>query len=159
MKDIKNYEGLYAVTEEGEVWSYKSQKYLKGSPNSKGYLRVNLYKDNVMKTCYVHRLVAEAFIPNPDNLPEINHISENKSDNRKENLEWCSKEYNLTYGTRIERAAKSKARAVYCVELDQVFESLKSAAEAFGVQNSSNICACCKGKKNTAYGYHWRYAK
>lgn len=159
MKDIKGYEGRYAITADGNVWSYRSQKFLKNNVLPSGYVRVNLYDENQKpKIHYIHRLVAEAFISNPDNLPEVNHISEDKTDNRVENLEWCTREYNLNYGTRSERAAKSNGKAVYCIELGQAFGSLKSAAEAIGVSYTTNICACCKGKKPSAHGYHWRYA-
>ncbi len=158
MKDIKGYEGLYAITADGQVWSYRSQRYLTPSPNANGYLRVNLYKDKKPKNKFIHRLVAAAYIPNPNNLPEINHISEDKTDNKVENLEWCDRIYNLNYGTRKEKAAKSHYKAVYCVELNTTFESQKAAAETNGIA-ATNIAACCKGKRQTAGGYHWRYAE
>ena len=160
MKDIKGYEGRYAVTEEGKVWSYGRQKFLKNNQLPSGYLRVTLYDEDIKpRQHYIHRLVAEAYIDNPDNLPEVNHISEDKTDNRVENLEWCSKEYNLNYGTRRERAVKSTGKAVYCVELNQAFGSLKEAAAAIGAGYTQNICACCKGRKLSAHGYHWRFVE
>lgn len=128
MKNIKNYEGLYAITEEGKVWSYKSNKFLKPREIANGYLGVTLYKDGVGKQYRLHRLVAEAFIPNPDNLPIINHKNEIKTDCNVNNLEWCSHQYNSNYGSikeKITQNASNKNIPIYCVELEQQFESAK----------------------------------
>ena len=155
MKDIKDYEGLYAITRDGNVWSYKSKKFLKPADNNgKGYMTICLIKNGKKKTHYIHRLVAEAFIPNPDNLPQVNHLDENKSNNCVENLEWCDAKYNINYGTRIERISKP----VYCEELNRTFKSGKEAAKELGISNE-NICNCCKGKLKTTGGFHWRYAE
>mgnify|MGYP002679946246 CR=1 FL=1 len=111
-KDIKGYEGLYQVSNLGRVRSLNygrsgETKLLKqGTTN--GYKRVFLYKNGKGKNYFVHRLVAMAFIPNPNNLPIINHKDEDSSNNNVNNLEWCTQEYNLNYGTRNERASKSK---------------------------------------------------
>lgn len=116
-KNIENYEGLYQVSNLGKVKSLdriindiKGKTYLlkgkeiKFSQNNSGYVLVVLSKNKKSKTYLVHRLVAETFIPNPNNLPQVNHKNEIKSDNRVENLEWCSAKYNINYGTCIERA-------------------------------------------------------
>lgn len=160
MKDIKNYEGLYAITEEGQVYSHKSKKYLKPREITGGYLGVTLYKDGKGTQYRIHRLVAETYLPNPDNLPIINHKSEDKTDNRVENLEWCSHEYNSNYGTikeKITQNASNKNIHIYCIELQREFESAKQAAEELGITRQ-NIVAVCRGKRITAGGYHWRYA-
>ena len=155
MKDIVGYEGEYAITRDGNVWSYKSKKFLKPADNNgKGYMTICLIKNGKKKTHYIHRLVAEAFIPNPDNLPQVNHLDENKSNNCVENLEWCDAKYNINYGTRIERISKP----VYCEELNRTFKSGKEAAKELGISNE-NICNCCKGKLKTTGGFHWRYAE
>ena len=86
MKDIKDYEGLYAITEDGRIWSYRSNRFLKPYVR-KGYLRVKLYINGVEKDFSIHRLVAFAYLPNPDNLPEVNHKDENKQNNCVDNLE------------------------------------------------------------------------
>lgn len=86
MKDIKNYEGLYAITSCGRVWSYRNQMFLKPANAGKGYLKVGLSKNGFLEQCYVHRLVAEAYIPNPLGLPEVNHLDEIKSHNYVNNL-------------------------------------------------------------------------
>jgi hypothetical protein len=111
MKSIKGYEGLYAVTRDGKVWSHRSNMFLTPIYNKDGYLKVNLYdNDGKMRTYLVHRLVAIAFIPNPDNLPEINHKDEVKDHNCVDNLEWTTHVDNINYGTRTERANKKTER-------------------------------------------------
>ena len=154
LKDIKDYEGLYAITRNGNVWSYKSNKFLKPGLTKDGYNRVILCKEGKRKTNYIHRLVAEAFIPNPDNLPQVNHKDENKQNNCVNNLEWCDAKYNINYGTRIERISKP----VYCIELDRTFKSQVEAARELGI-NQGNISSCLTGKLKTVGGYHFRYAE
>lgn len=107
MKDVVGYEGQYAVTSCGKVWSYKSNKFLKPKTDKDGYYKVNLYNKGKQKTFFIHRLVAEAYISNLDNLPQVNHKSEIKTENFINNLEWCTAEYNTNYGTRNERAGKT----------------------------------------------------
>lgn len=107
MKDIKGYEGLYAATSCGKIYSYRAKKFLKPRKDRGGYLLINLYKDSKMKTYTIHRLITETYLPNPDNLPEVNHKDEDKSNNALSNLEWCTREYNINY---------SKAKKVICVE-------------------------------------------
>lgn len=107
-KDIQGYEGLYQVSNLGNVKNkiqpyLKQEKIYKKFSNSNGYLFVGLRKDKKRKFKYIHRLVAEAFIPNPNNLPQINHKDENKQNNCVNNLEWCTNKYNQNYGTIKER--------------------------------------------------------
>ena len=113
-KDIPNYENLYQISNLGRVRSlhnrYKGKQYLKACPNSKGYLLVSLCKNHTQRAFNIHRLVAEAFIPNPNNLPCINHIDENKLNNAVSNLEWCSYQYNNVYGHRIEKSVATRRR-------------------------------------------------
>ena len=151
MKDIKNYEGLYAVTSCGKVWSYRSQKFLKGIPDKDGYLRVTLVKDKQKRNFFIHRLVAEAYISNPNNLPQINHCDECKHHNYINNLEWVTAKTNANYGSRNKRISKP----VYCVELNKTFESQTMAANALGV-DVKGISKCCLGVYQTSGGYHWR---
>lgn len=118
-KDIKGYEGYYQVSNFGKVRSLNRSIYRKNGRKQSfkdqelkfhdkhGYLGINLRKDGKIKSCTVHRLVAEAFIPNPYNLPQINHKDENKYNNRIDNLEWCSSSYNMNYGTRTYRSIES----------------------------------------------------
>jgi len=132
-----------------------------------GYLRIPLSKNNKKKRFLIHRLVAMAFIPNPNNLPEINHINENKTDNRVNNLEYCTAEYNANYGTRKERIAEkmtnnektSKPVKQYDLKgnLIQKFPSIMDAQRKFGYV-SQNISKVCLGERKTANGYRWSYA-
>lgn len=158
MVDIKGYEGMYAVTSCGKVWSYKTKKFLKSNINAKGYKRVCLCKNNGVKRLTIHKLVAMAYIPNLNDLPQINHKDENKDNNAVNNLEWCTNKYNSNYGTRNERMASKKMKRVLCVELNKVFKSITEASLDLGV-NLSGISECCSGKGNTAGGYHWKYAE
>ena len=152
MTDIKNYEGLYAITSCGKVWSYRSQKFLSPWQNNDGYLLVDLSKDGQKKHCLLHRLVAEAYIPNPDNKPEVNHKDEIKEHCWLNNLEWCDSVYNNNYGNH----KKAVSKTVYCVELDKTFESTREAARELGI-NGNHISCVCRGVRKTCGGFHWRY--
>ena len=152
MRDIKGYEGIYAITSCGKVYSYRRKKFLKTQKQKTGYLMVLLQKDNKIKNCYVHRLVAEAYLPNPNNYSDVNHKNELKTDNRVDNLEWCTHSYNLNYGTRMSHCYK----AVYCVELNKTFNSIKEAAQAFNL-SYTNLSSCLNGRLKTFAGYHWKY--
>lgn len=171
-KDVKGYEGLYQVSNYGRVKSIKKDHILKPAPRQHGYLGVMLYghgghKTRGFKTFSVHRLVAEAFIPNPHNLPEVNHIDECKTNNSVENLEWITRKGNVNYGTAPKRRAekarnggKSRKIAQYTKsgELVEVFPSLAEAFRKTGFAKA-NICRCAQGNKkySHAYGYVWRY--
>ena len=156
MKDIKGYEGLYAITEEGQVWSYYSKRFIKPHIRSNGYLQVLLSKGGIKKSYKVHRLVAQAYLPNPDNLPEVNHIDEDKTNNCVNNLEWCSHEYNLNYGQHNEKISNSLKKRCLCVELNKEFNSINEAG-LFIKRNPSGVSAALNGKQKTAGGYHWQY--
>ena len=154
MKDIKGYEGLYAITSCGKVWSYKSQKFLKPTKGTCGYLQIVLHKNGERKTCLIHRLVAEAYIPNPENKTDVNHKNEIKTDNYVNNLEWTTHKENMYYGTLKVRITKP----VYCEELDKYFPSTNEAAHQLGIDQGS-ISKCCRGNRKTCGGYHWRYVQ
>lgn len=97
MKDIPGYEGLYAATEDGQIYSYRRERFMKLSGGNGDYQLVNLTKDKKWKSYYVHRLVALAYLPNPNNLPQINHIDRRRDNNCLSNLEWCSVYDNLKH--------------------------------------------------------------
>ena len=161
MVDIKGYEGLYAITEQGEIWSYYLNDF-KSQTDNKGYKYVSLFKNGKSKFIAVHRLVAQTFIPNPNNLPEVNHIDENKANNNVNNLEWCTQKYNKGYGTARERAAKTQQKfdvnqkAVKCLETGIIYYSTKEASRQTGI-NNTGISKVCNGKRKTAGGYHWEF--
>lgn len=157
MKDIVGYEGLYAITPEGEVWSYRRKKFLTPVDDGHGYLRICLCKDNERKNYYIHRLVAEAYIPNPENLPQINHRDENKTNNCLQNLEWCDAKYNSNYGTRNEKVANSNKKPILQFDLDGNFIKEWESASDVGKDAKININHCLKGLQKTAYNYTWKY--
>ena len=157
MKLILN--GDYAVTIDGDVISIKSNKSLRSHDNGHGYKTVCLCIDGKPKTYYVHRLVASAFVENPNDYPEVNHIDEDRGNNRAENLEWCTSKYNKNYGRRAERFGRRRGRPVVCFETGQVFYSSGDAGRNMGIRRE-DIHACCTGYRNThsAGGYHWAFA-
>ena len=182
-KDVEGYEGIYEVSNLGRVRSldhkarhvsrmgrefevtYKG-RIRKLWANENGYLFATFKDNGKLKTYRVHRLVAEVFIPNPDNLPFINHKDENPSNNRVDNLEWCTHEYNVRYGTTIMRIRDTQLkRANAVLQLDMEgnvlgkFMSLERAAEAMGC-STQLIKRVCDNKPHchTAKGYRWQWA-
>ena len=156
IKDIKGYEGLYAVSSCGKVWSYSNNKFLMPRHQRKtGYDKVHLGKDGKIRDFLVHRLVAEAFIPNPENKPQVNHLDENKTNNHVENLEWATRRENINYGTHNIRVAKANSRAVLCVETGLIYESAEVASRTLAITPSS-ISIALKYSHRTAGGFHWR---
>lgn len=151
-KDIEGYEGLYAIEDNGKLWSYRRQKYMSPATVGSGYKQVILRKDGQTKHCYIHRLVAQAFIPNPDNLPQVNHKNERKDDNRCENLEWCDSKYNMNYGSWPDKRGKQK---ILCVETGEIFESQIAAAKALNLQQG-NISSALLGRCKQTGGYHFK---
>lgn len=178
-KDIEGYEGVYQVSNYGRVRSLdrwakvcgNGQRFVKGRmlaigkyPN--GYSMVN-FTDGKGKPSskLVHRLVAQAFIPNPDNKPQVNHKDENITNNYVENLEWCTPKYNANYGTRNERCYESNRKhfkPVYQIDKDcgmviRWWDSISNAEKGVNVDETL-IGRVCKGKGDTAAGFVWRYA-
>lgn len=172
---IPGYEGLYEVSNFGRVRSFLRGKIRKLS-NENGYMRIILYKNGSIKKFNVHRLVAMAFIPNPDNLPCINHKDENKSNNHVDNLEWCDYTYNNNYGNRIEKAREKQlngklSKSILQLDLEgniiKEWESSKEIERQLGYSRGT-IGSCCRGKpvkdKNGYYyipetykGFKWRF--
>lgn len=155
-RDVKGYGGLYQVSIFGKVYSKKANKIIQPYRNNKGYLKIDLYKDGKCEKFFVHRLVAETYIPNPNGYPQVNHKDENKENNRVSNLEYCDSKYNINYGTGHDRAAEKAKKSVFCIELNKSFKSITEASKATRVCLQS-ISMCCRGRYNTAGGYHWRF--
>lgn len=155
MKDIEGYEGLYAITSCGKVWSYYTQKFLKPSI-SRGYLRVTLYKNKRGKRYLIHQLVARAYLPNPNNWTIVNHKDEIGLHCWLNNLEWCTMKYNSNYGSRNIRMAKAKHKCIRCIETGATYPSLIAAGEATGILRTG-ISNCLCGKSKVAGGYHWEF--
>lgn len=159
-KPIVGYEDRYEISNLGRVKSLKKNGLIMSPCKGKdGYYRINLKVRKQQKMKMVHRLVAEAFIPNPMGLPQINHKNENKADNRVENLEWCTAKYNSNYGTHIERVSLSLSKPIFCVELNKSFKNAIEAAKFIGAAKGTitHINRCATGKESTCYGYRWRY--
>ena len=152
--------GLYQVSDKGRVQSLNYGNTgtiaLLRPIKIYGYLRVRLYKNNKYKNFYVHRLVAEAFIPNQKNKPDVNHKDGDKQNNTSTNLEWCTEKENTAH------AIKNKLFNI-CVPVNQydkqhnLIRQWKSQAEAFKELGIKHISCCCKGKRKTAGGYIWEY--
>lgn len=159
---IQGFEGLYLVSNFGNVRSQRKNRNLRIRRSTRGYGQVNLFKDGILTTHRVHRLVALHFIQNPLNLPEINHINENKLDNRAENLEWCDRSYNVNFGGRTEKQKVKVSRPVVQHSLEgdilAVFPSCIQAARELKI-SSSGISECCRGKRKTLGGFKWKYEK
>lgn len=156
MKDIPGYEGLYAATEDGKIYSYKKKDFIDPHSYNNGYKQIQLHKDGKVKNYRWHRLIAMTFIPNPDNLPQVNHKDENKDNNRVENLEWCTQEHNINHGTRNERTSSKNKKRVRCIETEEIFESVNAAAAKAGVC-ASTMSMHLHGHKKSCAGLHWQF--
>ena len=134
-------------------------RILKLGNHNKGYLSVNLRKNNKLKTYLVHRIIAEVFLPNPNNYKEVNHKDEDKTNNSVENLEWCDRLYNVRYGTGIERRSKTQSKPVLQYDLEgNLIREWKSVTECgMNGYNYGNVAACCRGELKTYKGFLWEY--
>lgn len=151
----------FTITDKmGRIHCYE-EKILKQHSDQDGYKTVSLISGfDKPKLCKVHRLVAQAFIPNPDELPCVNHINENKADNNVDNLEWCTVLYNNLYNDRAKKVGRKTSKPVYQYSLEGFFiKKWNNAQEVYRETGylASNICSCCNGKLNTAYKYIWKY--
>ena len=165
-REIAGYEELYEVSDKGRVKSLgnnksRKEKILKPQKRTDGYLQVGLHKDGHVKMLKVHRLVAEAFIQNPQGLETVNHKDEVKTNNVASNLEWMTQGDNVNYGTRNKRAGEALSKQVQMLdkqtgELLATFPSINEAWIVTGIYHS-NISKCCIGKRKSAGGYIWRY--
>lgn len=162
-KDIPGYEGLYQASNLGNIKSLnynntKKEKLLKTKYDKRGYLAIELRNKGKRYYTRVHRLVAMAFIPNPNNYPQVNHKDENKENNNVDNLEWCTNDYNAHYGTRYERIRTKLLKPVKQYDLDgNYIQTFNSIEEAKKEVNNNHIGAVCDGKRKTAGGYKWEF--
>lgn len=172
-KYIEGYENLYLISNKGTIKKCETfikkingkiviikEKILKPSITRKGYQVVGLSKEKNSRTFLVHRLVAKMFLPNPNNLPQINHKNEVKTDNRIENLEWCDASYNNNYGKHNERSATSRSKPVFSVDkiTNEIirYKSLRDAERKSGIDHSI-IRRCCNGLMKCSNGKFWYY--
>lgn len=179
-RPVVGWEDLYEISDHGQVRSVECDtiRYKKGKPTTyhkrqqlrkqkraaNGYMLVCLHRDSTEKTCLVHRLVAEAFIPNPDNLPEVNHKDTCKSNNNIENLEWCDRLYNVNYADAREKHTQAVSHPIEQLTLQGEHIAYFSSTKALhrltnGAMHGRNIARVLKGESQTAYGYRWRYVE
>ena len=168
-KDIDGYNRMYQISNIGRVKSLERRdskgRFVKGrmlklGKDSNGYPQAHLWKDGKQKCFLVHRLVAEAFIPNINGYAEINHVNEIKTDNNVANLEWCNKKYNNNYGTCIARSSEARSKPVLQYDKEgnfiKKYPSLRSVnKEGF---HHSSVSLVCRGVNKQHNGYVWRYA-
>lgn len=177
-KDIEGYEGLYKISNLGNVLACEKYAKVRGGAYRKinprllnpykcinGYIQINLRKDKKSKPFLIHRLVAKAFIENPNNYSEVNHKDEDITNNIVDNLEWCTHKYNANYGTRNQRMLahrKNRLRPVNQYSKDGKFikhwESMSEVEKELGADTGS-IIRVCKGLQHTCIGYVWEYAQ
>ena len=159
-KDVKDYEGLYQVSNLGRVKSLYTNSILKGCKHINGYLGVNLYKNGSKSTKKIHRLVAQAFIPNPENKSQVNHIDENKTNNMVSNLEWMTAKENSNHGTRTERISKTQSIPIIATNLKTgeytEFYGSSECARQLGL-HQSHITEVLKGRYKQTGGYTFQY--
>lgn len=169
-RDIKGYEGLYQVSDKGNVrhlsnydsaGCFRDEYTLKPILSNHGYYEVSLYKNGKAKQYRVHRLVAEAFIPNPENYPMINHKDEVRTNNNVENLEWCDVSYNNNYGSRLSKVTKKLGFPIVSINLKtgekHFYPSINIAANSTN-SSARHISSVIKGERKTHHGMSWRYA-
>lgn len=172
-KNIKGYEGLYKVSNLGNVKSLDKKdsigrkvtgRIMKPTKRKDGYLEVTLHKGGKGKHYLIHRLVAETFVLNQGNYKEINHIDENKTNNKTSNLEWCNRSYNINYGVanKNRRKALLNKRGKEITQYDKnwnkikTFPSLMQVVRELGL-SKSDLSQCCNEKRKTAGGFQWKY--
>lgn len=178
-KDILGYDGRYQVSNKGNVRSVGRKdsigrkcggRMLKPRYDKDGYLRVTLCKNGKQKTRFIHSLVAGAFVPNPNGLPQVNHRDEVKDNNNVENLEWCTSKYNNSYGTRIERVTKARSKKVKAtnIKTNEVITFNSTVEAGRKGHDCGGISKACRGVYKTITGkligdghlyrgYRWEY--
>lgn len=161
-KDIPGYEGLYKVNQWGDIYSLYTNKVLKYSFSNDGYKQYNLSKNGKSHIMTAHKAVALAFIPNPKNLPVINHKDEDKENCYYENLEWCTHSYNITYNNLHIRVTEKNSNTTFQYDrggcLVKTYVSAKAAARENDFSDGC-ICSCCNGKLHIYKNFVWSYCE
>lgn len=176
-KMLNGYKGLYMVSNTGKIKAlpkfhktnkdYSSIGYMQKEKilsvyydKKSGYGRIGLTKNGKTNRKYIHRLVAEAFIPNPENKSEVNHIDENKENNNIENLEWCDRKYNNNYGNRNKYVSKKLSKSIIQKDLNnniiKIWDSISDVGKELEI-STSHISSCCNKKRHTTGGFRWEF--
>lgn len=157
ISNLGRVKSLPKTINKGKIVQHRCEKILTPHFNSDGYLCININYKGINKKYFIHRLIAKAFIPNPNNYPCINHIDENKLNNSISNLEWCTYKYNINFGTAMQRRVEKQSKSVIQYDLQgnkiAEYNSIKEASIATGI-NKNSIGYCCKQE---AGGYKWKY--
>lgn len=157
-RDVVNYEGLYQVSNLGRVKSLISkEKILKQNLDYYKYSYVQLWKDGIGKKIKVHRLVAETFIPNRQNKPQVNHKDGNKLNNHVDNLEWCTGSENIKHALAHGLKKCKTKKVVQYDKQDNFIKEWESIKEAKNITGITHISSCCRNERKTAGGYKWKY--
>ena len=159
-KDIKGYEGIYAISNYGRVKNIATDKILSPVNNSKGYYKVELRKEKIGKRYYIHRMVAEAFLPNPNNKTEVNHRDSNPSNNHISNLEWVSSSENTKHAVYKGAlcAWGNRAKPIEAINIESgIVSRFATISEAERTFNTRHITDVLKGKRHQCKGYTFRY--
>jgi hypothetical protein len=157
---------MYMVTRDGDIYSLYNRnrgepRKLKPIISKDGYCRVRLYIDGKVKRLLIHRAVADAFIPNPEEYLTVNHKDENPYNNSVDNLEWCTQKYNNNYGNRKKKISKEKSKKVAQIGLDGSIVKIWNSTGATKIQgfNQGSVSACARGKLSKHKGYKWKYVE
>lgn len=163
-KDIPGYEGYYQVSNLGRVKSLprtgtiKQERIIKPGKDKYGYLRIILHKNGFKKYVTIHKLVAQAFIDNPKNLSEVDHIDGNKLNNNVENLRYCTRSQNINNPNTLKNLCKKVMQINKSNELINIYKSTRDAERQLGIHHNS-IARCCNLKQQTAGGFYWKYVE
>lgn len=164
MVEIKEFNGLYFIDNKGIIYRYRHGKLItmKTTINYRGYVAVLLYKNGKQVYRLVHRLLAQTFLSNPTNLPQVNHKDGNKTNNNLNNLEWCTASQNIKHAFETGLRPNSigdkhhNSRQVMCIDTGVIYDTLKDAASSIN-KNTNDIWRVCSGKRKTTGGYRWKY--
>lgn len=156
MRDVIGFEGLYAITSCGKVWSYKRQKWVVGWHNGAGYHLVRLRKNGKNYTKRVHVLVAEAYLGRPEDpmMTDVGHLDDNRLNNNVNNLKWMTRSENLDTDSFREKQSIKTFTKIRCVETGEIYNSQRDAGRAVGIHPYGITCVLM-GRQKTAGGYHW----
>ena len=162
MEEYIEFTPNYGVNKNGEIKNLKTGRVLKFTVSHSGYLKTNVMVNGKLKTVFPHRLVAMAFLPNPDNLPQVNHINGIKTDNNINNLEWATAKENTIHAVKTGLMV-NKGRSVVQKDMQGniigIYKSCREASTKFNPKNNSSVWRVCAGEMKTYMGYLWEFEK